>query len=166
MITLVSMSQEDFPSFEAEWISFYADANVRADHWPASSALALAQEEFRRLLTNGLSTPGHRIYHVCEQQSRQRVGSLWFAELEAEGVRTGFISSIYIDPQHRRQGYAKAALTLIEEQSMARGLTCVELHVFCQHVAAHALYRSLGYNVTGFHMVKPLRRDGSKPLAL
>ena len=159
MVTLMPMSEADFPSFETEWISFYADANVRADHWPASSALALAREEFRRQLTNGLSTPGHRIYYICEHQSRQKVGSLWFAEFEAEGVRTGSISSIYINPEYRRQGYAKAALALIEEQSMARGLISVELHVFCQNVAAHALYRSLGYNVTGFHMVRPLRRD-------
>ncbi|MDR4469690.1 MAG: GNAT family N-acetyltransferase [Nitrospira sp.] len=161
MITLVPMSEVDFPSFEAEWISFYADANVRAGHWPASSAIALAQEEFRRQLTSGLSTPGHRIYHICEQQRRQKVGSVWFGEFQAEGVRTGFISSIYINPEHRRQGYAKAALALIEEQSMAQGLTSVELHVFCQNVAAQALYRSLGYNVTGFHMVKPLRCDGT-----
>lgn len=166
MITLVPIPQEDFPSFETEFISTYADANVRADHWPASSALALAQEDFRRQLTNGLSTPGHRIYNICEQQNRQKVGSLWFAEFEAEGVRTGFTSSIYITPDHRRQGYAKAALTLIEEQSMARGLSSVELHVFCQNVAANTLYRSLGYNVTGFHMVKPLCRDGTEPLAL
>lgn len=78
MITLVPIPKRTFRPYKAEWISFYADANVRADHWPASFALALAQEEFRRMLTSGLSTPGHHIYNICEQQSRQKVClNLW-----------------------------------------------------------------------------------------
>lgn len=51
--------------------------------------------------------------------------------------------------------------SLIEEQSMARGLACVEV-LFCQNVSARVLYRSLGYNVTGFNMVKPLCREGAQ----
>lgn len=159
MITLVPMSQEDFPSFEAKSISAYADDTAHAGRWPASSALAHAQREFQRQLPNGLSTPGHHIYNICEQQSRQNVGSLWFAEFEAEGVRTGFLFRIYINPEHRRQGYAKAALALMEEQSMARGLTSVGLYVPSHNAVAQTLYRFLGYGVTGFYMLKPMCRD-------
>ena len=43
--------------------------------------------------------------------------------------------------------------------ALARGLTSVELHVLSHNAVAQALYRSLGYGVTGFHMLKPLRRD-------
>lgn len=123
------------------------------------SCRALAQEEFRRHLPRGLSTPGHRIYNICEQQRHQKIGYLWVAEFEAQGVRTGLLCDIRIDPEHRRRGYAKAALGLIEAQSVARGLQFMELHVFSHSAAAQALYRSLGYKITGFEMVKPLRRD-------
>jgi ribosomal protein S18 acetylase RimI-like enzyme len=159
MITLVPMPEEDFQSFKIEFISVYAHDNVCAGHWSASSALALSQEEFRRQLPGGLNTPGHRMYNIYEQQGQLKVGYLWFAELEANGARTGFLCAIHINPEYRGRGYAKAALTLIEEQSVARGLTSVELHVFSHNSAAQALYRSLGYGVTGFNMVKPLRRD-------
>lgn len=161
MVTLVPMSEEDISSFETEFISIYADDNVRAGHWPSSAARALAQEEFRRQLPSGLSTPGHRLYNICEQQGQQKVGCLWFAEFEANGVRTGSLCAIRINPEHCGRGYAKTALTLIEKQSMARGLASVELHAFSHNGAAQALYRSLGYEVTGFNMAKPLRRDNA-----
>ncbi|MFO0699991.1 MAG: GNAT family N-acetyltransferase [Nitrospira sp.] len=159
MVVLVPMSEEEFPAFEAESTLRYAEATVRAGRWPASSALAQAQKEFRRQLPNGLSTPGHFIYNICEQQGQQKVGYLWLAEIEGDGVRTGFLYNIHVKLEHRRRGYAKAALALIEQQSVARGLTSVELYVLVDNAVAQALYRSLGYGVTGFHMLKPLRRE-------
>lgn len=88
------------------------------------------------------------------------MGFLWFAdECGADCVRAGFLCAIHIYPEHRGRGYAKAALALIEEQSAAWGLTSVSLHVFSHSVAAQTLYRSFGYGVTGFNMLKPLRCD-------
>lgn len=161
MVTLVPMSEEEFPAFEAESTLRYADATTRAGCWPAASAFAHAQKEFRRQLPRGLSTPGHYIYNIIEGQHQQKVGYLWFAEFEGDRVRTGFIFDIHVTLEHRGHGYAKAALALIEKQSVARGLTSVELHVLVDNAVAQALYRSLGYGVTGFHMLKPLRGDGA-----
>lgn len=67
MVTLAPMPKEDFQCFETEFTSTYADDNVRIGHWPASSALVQAQEEFRRQLPSGLRTPGHRIYNICKE---------------------------------------------------------------------------------------------------
>lgn len=159
MITLLPMPEDDFPSFEAECTSAYARDNVRASRWPQSSGLAQAREDFCRLLPGGLSTPNHFVYNIHDPQSHQTVGFLWFAEFESGGTRVGYLYSIHIHPAHRGHGYAKAAIDRLEEHGLARGLTTISLHVFGHNAAAQALYRSLGYGITGFNMLKPLKRD-------
>lgn len=159
MITLLPMPEGDFATFEAECTSAYAQDNVLAGRWPRATGLARAQQEFRRLLPQGLATPHHHVYNVHDAQNRQVVGFLWFAELDAGDLRTGHIYSIHIEPAHRGHGHAKAAIDRIEELGRARGLGTISLHVFSHNAAAQALYRSLGYGITGFNMIKPLRRD-------
>lgn len=159
MITLVPMPDDDFQSFEAECTSAYARDNVRAGRWTQSSGLARAQDEFHRLLPGGLHSPNHFIYNIQEQPSQQAVGFLWFAEFNADGVRTGHVYSVHIQPEHRGHGHAKAAIDLIEARGLARGLRAVSLHVFAHNAAAQALYRSLGYGITGFNMLKLIQRD-------
>lgn len=161
MTALAPMTEAGFPSFEAECTSAYAQDNVRAGRWPASGGLARAAEEFRRLLPQRLNTPGHLVYDILEHPGGPTVGFLWFAEFEVAGTRAGFIYSVHIQPAHRGRGHAKAAIDLIEAQSLARGLSTVSLHVFSHNAAAQALYRSLGYGITGFNMLKPLQRDGA-----
>ncbi|MFT3957095.1 MAG: N-acetyltransferase [Piscinibacter sp.] len=159
MITLLPMPEGEFPSFEAECTAAYAHDNIRAGRWPQSSGLARAREEFRRLLPDGLNSPNHFIYSIHDPEQGQTVGFLWFAEFEARGARTGHVYSIHIEPEHRGRGHAKAAIDLIEAQGLARGLINISLHVFSHNAAAQALYRSLGYGITGFNMIKPLRGD-------
>ena len=161
MTALAPMAEASFASFEAECTSAYAHDNVRAGRWPASGGLARAVEEFQRLLPEGLNTPGHLVYDILEHPGGQTVGFLWFAEFEVAGTRAGFVYSVHIQPAHRGHGHAKAAIDLIEAQSLARGLSTVSLHVFSHNAAAQALYRSLGYGITGFNMLKPLQRDGA-----
>lgn len=45
---------------------------------------------------------------------------------------------------------------LIEGQSLAWGLIYVALHVLSGNVTAQTLYRSLGYGVISFNLVKPI----------
>jgi ribosomal protein S18 acetylase RimI-like enzyme len=41
-----------------------------------------------------------------------------------------------------------------------QGLSSLALHVFSFNTGAQALYRSIGYGISGMNMFKPLRRDG------
>jgi ribosomal protein S18 acetylase RimI-like enzyme len=159
MITLVPMPEDDFQSFEVECTSVYARDNVLAGRWTQSAGLARAREEFHRLLPSGLRSPNHFIYNIHEPRSQRTVGFLWFAEFDADGVRSGYVYSVHIHPDDRGHGYAKAAIDQIEAQGLARGLRAVSLHVFSHNAAAQALYRSLGYGITGFNMLKLLQRD-------
>lgn len=161
MTALAPMTEAGLPSFEAECTSAYAQDNVRAGRWPASGGLARAVEEFRRLLPQGLNTPGHLVYDILVHPGGQTVGLLWSAEFEVAGTRAGFVYSVHIQPARRGRGHAKASIDLIEARSLARGLGTVSLHVFSHNAAAQALYRSLGCGITGVNRLEPLQRDGA-----
>ena len=67
--------------------------------------------------------------------------------------------SIRIEPAFRGRGHAKEALELLDRLALDEGLKSIAQHVFGFNTGAHALYRSLGYGITGFNMLKALQRD-------
>jgi ribosomal protein S18 acetylase RimI-like enzyme len=87
------------------------------------------------------------------------VGHLWFAVQDAGPTRAGYLYNILVKPAYRGRGHAKAALELAEPLAAEHGATSLALHVFAFNTGAQALYRSLGYGITGLNMFKPLRRD-------
>jgi len=159
MTTLIPMRPETFPSFVEEAVASYAADNVTAGRWPAAGAEARARTDFDRLLPQGLATPGHHLCEIEDEDMRQSVGFVWFAEVGDEGTRSGFLYSIRVKPEFRGRGYAKAALGQVERLAEGMGLHGIALHVFGFNTGAQALYRSLGYGITGINMVKVLRRD-------
>lgn len=159
MTVLVPMREELFARFAEESIADYADDNTISLRWLPSEAAARAQREFHALLPQGLRTAGHTVYEILDAPGGTMVGWLWFAISDVHGVRSGYIFSIKLAPQYRGRGHAKEAIDLIERRAHEEGLVGIALHVFSFNASAHALYRSLGYGITGFNMIKPLRRD-------
>ena len=161
MIILTPMRTEAFESFAEEAIAGYADDNVQSGRWPSELALERARTEFHRLLHRGLQTPDHFVFEIENDSTGEPVGVLWFAIIENGDVRSGYVYNIRIKPEFRGRGHAKAALDLIEKFAVSHGLASLALHVFSFNTGAQALYRSIGYGISGMNMFKPLRRDGS-----
>jgi ribosomal protein S18 acetylase RimI-like enzyme len=59
--------------------------------------------------------------------------------------RTGYISTVVVDPQYRRRGFAKALLERARTIAQAAGRKYVALDVLANNTPARALYESLGY---------------------
>lgn len=157
MTALAPMRPELFERFAEESIADYADDNTQSLRWLPSEAEARARREFAALLPQGLQTPNHRFYEILDAPQGTTVGWLWFATAEVDGVRSGYIYSIKLEPAFRGRGHAKEAIDLIEQQAREEGLVSVALHVFSFNSSALALYRSIGYGITGHNMIKPLR---------
>ena len=156
MTILVAMSPEAFSSFVEEAVAGYAADNVAAGRWPEASAAGRARAEFDRLLPLGLATPGHRLCEVRDEDVGATVGSVWFATVGGDDERSGYLYNLRIKPEFRGRGYAKAALERIEQLALADGLSGISLHVFGFNTGAQALYRSMGYGITGINMAKRL----------
>lgn len=67
-----------------------------------------------------------------------------------------FVNNIEIAPEHRRHGYAEAAMTLLEIEARRLGAEEIRLHVFGSNSAARPLYEKLGYYPTDILMAKDL----------
>ena len=159
MTYLLPMREEQFAGFIEEAVTSYAQDNVTAGHWPELDAPSLSTAEFERLLPNGLSTPDNFLYEIWDEEAGTSAGFLWFAVLGKDDGRLGYISYIGVRPEFRRRGHATAALALIEKMAQAMELPAIALHVFAFNSEAQALYRSVGFGITGLILRKPLRRD-------
>lgn len=163
MTALVPMRGEEFDAFAELSVASYAEDNVAAGRWPAAGALQRAQAEFKRLLPQGLQTPDHHLYEIRESEAGEAIGFIWFAIIPDGAAQAGFLYNIRIKPPFRGRGHAKAALERLDDIARQRGLTSIALHTFSHNSAAHALYRSHGYWLTGMNMRKPLRPADDGP---
>ena len=88
-------------------------------------------------------------------------GRAYFLESE-EGARAGYVvftfgfdheaggplatvTDLFVEPSHRRRGYARAALTFVAETCRSLGVRGLELQVETHNAAGQALYRGLGF---------------------
>lgn len=154
--TLQPMTEAAFRHFCERAVADYAEENVAAGRWPAQGALERSRQEHDRLLPQGLATPGQHLFSIRDTAQGVDVGSLWLAVTEHPGGRSGYIYDIVIAPAHRRRGHARAAFVALEAVARELGLGDIGLHVFAHNEGAQALYRGLGYQVTGLNMRKVL----------
>lgn len=161
MTVLVPMSSERFEAFAQDCVADHARDNTLAGRWLVDDMHERARVEFALLLPQGQQTPGHHFFDVRDERQDKVVGYLWFAVRERAGMRSGYVYAVKIAEAHRGRGHAKAALDLVDAFARTHGLEAVALHVFAFNTAAQALYRSVGYGVTGFNMQKRLRGDGA-----
>jgi ribosomal protein S18 acetylase RimI-like enzyme len=148
------MSEEAFPDYRLRAIRGFAEDNIAAGRWPEEGALARSERDFEESLPEGLATPDNHLFEILADEGGPTVGYLWFVVVEKHGLRSAFIDDLEVLPEYRRQGHAEAAFKAMEPIVRRLGLTRVDLHVFAHNEAAQALYRKLGYAVTGMNMRK------------
>ena len=156
MTLLRPMPAEAFGAYQQASIIGYAEDKVAVGSWPAAGALERSREEFASLLPQGLATPDNHIFEILAADVGPVVGAIWLAIEHHQGVAGGYIYNVEIHPEHRRRGHALRAFEAIEPLAAALGATNIGLHVFGQNHAAQALYRKLGYQVTGINMRKTI----------
>lgn len=160
MTFLAPMRPEAFPSYLEAAIADYAEENVSAGRWPRDSALARSERAFADLLPQGLETPNSHTYEIFDREGGEVVGFIWVSIQERFGAREAFVYNVEVLPAFQRQGHATRALEALHDVVAGLGVTRIGLHVFGNNLGAQALYRKLGYAVTGINMSKQI--DGAQ----
>lgn len=150
------MRAEAYASYLQAAVAGYAEDNISSGRWPRDGALQRSLGEFEGLLPQGLETPNQHLFEIRPAEDGPTVGFIWFAVEERHGIRGAYVYDLEVKPDFRRQGHAKRALLALEPIVGALGLPSIGLHVFGNNPGAQALYRQLGYAVTGLNMLKPL----------
>lgn len=108
-----------------------------------------------------------------EQDWRNRIGVMWFALANEDVVgligllpnqnraskHCGHIISLWVEPQFRGQGIAKAMIKKLQNIGPTLGLKKLCLTVSATQTAAFNLYQSLGFENVGL-LKKNLFKDG------
>lgn len=90
--------------------------------------------------------------------SPEKVACLWVGNAvdQVKGDRHTYIFLLYVKPEHRRRGIARALMGYLENWARARGDRQIGLQVFQSNAAALDLYRKLGYQIQSYWMIKTL----------
>jgi GNAT superfamily N-acetyltransferase len=153
MIRLEPMDEATYAAWLETTIREYAQEKVEAGNWLAADAQHRSERDFADLLPEGRATAGHEL-RVMIDSDAESVGYAWWVPREQPFGRVAYIYDIAVHPEHRRKGYAQAALTQIEAYARERGMVGVELHVFGWNVGARQLYLRSGYVETNVTMLK------------
>ena len=148
------MNQAQFVGFMEAVFPSYVAERAAADHVSLEIAEQYARVQLARLLPDGRLTVGHRFLRVLSIDSGQGVGDVWFW-IDSEN-KQAFLYYIAVLPEHRRRGFASAALVAIEEMVRAAGCISLGLNVFSSNHGAIALYRRLGFCTAASYWTKPL----------
>ncbi len=102
--------------------------------------IALALTEEIRRISDYYSGPG-RAFHVAEEAGRV-IGTYGLEPAAADALE---LRSIYVAPEARRRGIARALLTHAEQSCVVLGFARLVLSTASIQTAALALYRAAGY---------------------
>lgn len=153
-ITLTKMTQEEYGVWIARSLATYRDENIK-NGLTFAEAQKKSDEDFQRLLPEGLQSKDQYIYAIKENSSNW-IGTLWFGVRGADDNRKAFIYDIILDESTRGKGYGKKAMEFLEVEVKNLGLRHIGLHVFGHNTVARNLYETLGYEITNLNMEKKL----------
>ncbi len=156
MVKLESMSDDEFGQWRDSHSKDYAEEKIKSGAWSVEEAPRLADEEYTRLLPQGLQTADNFLYTALDEATGEKVGHIWFTKMTYGGQTFAFVYDLIIFEEYRRKGYGEATMLALEEKVKEQGLDSIALHVFGHNHAAKALYEKIGYEITDLNMMKKL----------
>jgi GNAT superfamily N-acetyltransferase len=156
MVTLKTMSDEDFAAFLRKSIPEYAYDQMRAGNWTAEESAGRARTEFQQMLPDGPQTPNAHLRLMLDEKG-SKIGMLWYFVDTKRARKTAFLIDFFVFPEGRRKGYEAQAFAVFEEEARQLGVERVELQVFSHKPEQLSVYREAGYGETSIYFAKDLK---------
>src|SRR5438270_10845679 len=131
MVKLVPLTQSEYDSWHAWLLEDYA-RDIEQSGIPREMAQEKARADIEQGLPDGLSSKDQHLYSVRDEDTDQKVGTLWFALSERVTRKTVFLYDIIIDEEFQGRGYGKQAMVALEDRARELGAVRIGLHVFGQ----------------------------------
>jgi RimJ/RimL family protein N-acetyltransferase len=155
-VELIHFSPDVFVNYLERLLVHYAADKIKAGNVSPQNAEEQIRKEIAQLLPEGLQTPHHTFFEICEPDSGGIAGILWIFYNPDDRRSQAFIYDIEIFDAYRRRGIATQTLLALEDHLRKLGAKRIGLHVFGFNTEAQALYLKLGYEVTNIQMAKQL----------
>jgi RimJ/RimL family protein N-acetyltransferase len=157
MIRLRPMSQSEFEASVERTIVRRAENSVRRGLWTEAAALQASRLTSAGILQDGLTATGHAYCQIIESENNTLVGETWFVQREDGGIPTIWVDWLWIDPAHRRRGYATQVLRELARRAGELGAGNIGLDVYADNPEAAGLYAKLGYVPLATSLILRLR---------
>ncbi|MEW2527587.1 GNAT family N-acetyltransferase [Streptomyces sp. NPDC047071] len=142
-VTARPMTPAEYPDWLTSEKAAYVGDIVRAGVLDPEEAVRKADQDFAKLIPEGLATPDNT-FLVLEAAGEQ-IGTGWLKHGHLPEVTYGY--SLYVQAQHRGKGYGRAAMVAGEQATLAAGDSTLMFTVWGGNEVAMNLYTSGGYQV-------------------
>lgn len=121
-----------------------------------------AAHRARRLFAMQLASPNEVTFlaHLDTDAGRVAIGILRCIETTGSPLlfpeKYGYVSSVFVRPEHRREGVLRALLAEGEAWCRSRGLSEMRLHNVSDYAAAGLAWQALGFEVVEQLRLRPL----------
>ena len=115
-----------------------------------------AAEGFSKDFPDGPDSPINELLCIDNgiEGNTELVGYLWHSIDKTEP--TAFIHDFYIHEAHRSKGFGRQAIHELEKRVLSVGVKELKLRVAYYNPRALALYKEIGFAITGINMAKKI----------
>ncbi|MYX94223.1 GNAT family N-acetyltransferase [Streptomyces sp. SID486] len=142
-VTARAMTPAEYPGWLAAEKAAYVVDIVRSGAMGKEKAVRKSDQDFAKLIPEGLATPDNTF--LVLEAAGERIGTGWLRHGHLPGVTYGY--SLFIEERHRGKGYGRAAMVAGEQATLAAGDSMLMFTVWGGNEVAMNLYTSAGYRV-------------------
>ncbi|MCX4773816.1 GNAT family N-acetyltransferase [Streptomyces sp. NBC_01260] len=142
-VTVRPMTQAEYPEWLASEKLAYVGDIVRAGATSPEDAARKSDDDFAKLIPEGLATPETTL--LVLEAAGERIGTGWLKHGHLPGATYGY--SLHIDERYRGKGYGRAAMASGEQATLAAGDSVLMFTVWGGNEVAMSLYTSVGYRI-------------------
>ena len=167
-VGLRRMAEDEFEAYQAYFVAEYAQEIMDNYGHSNITALKMANAAIQGAFPNGDLSDNQDLLSIelvvdksekekaeVKNERAQLAGYLWRKYNDKEA--SCFILDFYIMPSMRSKGLGKQAIQALEEEVNAKGYKEIKLRVAYQNMRAAALYKALGFTITGINMSKRMK---------
>lgn len=147
------MNEEEFTNYRSLFINEYAQDLQKNRGYLSEKARIKAIESIDKPLYQGISTSKNQLWCIRQVNGPEEViGFLWLSIT----ATSAWISDFYIYSKWRGCGFGSLALSEMKKALKEMGIDEVGLRVAPENDSARALYKKLGFHITGINMSQNL----------
>ena len=156
-LNLRPISSAEFSDYEIYFIEDYSKEITENYPYSKQKAIAIAQEDLEKSFPERISmTPNELMcIDITSDQCVNTCGYLWYSHTSND--KKAFICDFYIINNYRSNGYGQQAMHTLEELLASKGVQHITLRVAYQNEQARRLYQKIGFNITGYNMIKKIK---------
>jgi ribosomal protein S18 acetylase RimI-like enzyme len=154
MVVLRDMCEQEYPMYCEYFIDDYSRELSKNYGHSKALAIDIAKKDLDRSFPNGLAGNEHSLLCIDAEMGGKirHVGYLWHSVNVAD--KSTFIYDFYVSVEYQGLGIGKEAMSVLEKQLHAKGITQIKLRVAYHNERALKLYKEVGFVVTGFNLSK------------